>query len=136
MQGTSVFTFTISDVPRAIKDYLKLTETSVDDYDVFAFHQANSLILKQIARKLKINPDKMPLTLPDYGNTSGASQILTLCDHYGERSKELFKAMLIGFGVGISWGVTSLELNADDILPIYEDDSFFEEGLINSVNEL
>lgn len=136
MQGTSVFTFTISDVPRAIKDYLKLTETTVDDYDVFAFHQANSLILKQIARKLKISPEKMPLTLPDYGNTSGASQILTLCDQYGDKDKEQFKAMLIGFGVGISWGVTSLELNADDILPIYEDDSFFEEGLIKSVNEL
>ena len=136
MQGTSVFTFTISDVPRAIKDYLKLTETTVDDYDVFAFHQANNLILKQIARKLKISPEKMPLTLPEYGNTSGASQILTLCDQYGDKEQEQFKAMLIGFGVGISWGVTSLELNADDILPIYEDDSFFEEGLIKSVNEL
>ena len=136
MQGTSVFTFTISDVPRAVKDYLSLTETTVDDYDVFAFHQANRLILEQIARKLKISPEKMPLTLTEYGNTSGASQILTLCDQYGDRNQEQFKAMLIGFGVGISWGVTSLELNADDILPIYEDDTFFEEGLIQSVNEL
>ncbi|MDC0298108.1 ketoacyl-ACP synthase III [Akkermansiaceae bacterium] len=136
MQGTSVFTFTISDVPRAIKDYLKLTETTVDDYDVFAFHQANSLILKQIARKLKISPEKMPLTLPEYGNTSGASQILTLCDKYGAQTEGSINALLVGFGVGISWGVTALELEVKDILSISEDDSFFVEGFINSVNEL
>jgi 3-oxoacyl-[acyl-carrier-protein] synthase-3 len=136
MQGTSVFTFTISDVPKAIKDYLQLTDTTVEDYDTFAFHQANLLILKQIAKKLKIPMEKIPMTLPTFGNTSGASQILTLCDTYGHSEGENLKVMLIGFGVGISWGVTSIQINTSDIFPIIEDDSIFEEGIIQSVSEL
>ncbi len=136
MQGTSVFTFTISDVPKAIKDYLQLTNTTVDDYDTFGFHQANLLILKQIAKKLKIPMEKIPMTLATYGNTSGASQILTLCDTYGKSEGEDIKVMLIGFGVGISWGVTSFQINTSDIFPIIEDDHIFEEGIIQSVSEL
>lgn len=136
MQGTSVFTFTISDVPKAIKDYLALTNTSVEDYDCFGFHQANLLILKQIAKKLKIPMEKIPLTLPTYGNTSGASQILTLCETYGNTEGQDLKIMLIGFGVGISWGVTAIQINSSDIFPIIEDDTIFEEGIIQSVSEL
>lgn len=136
MQGTSVFTFTISDVPKVIKDYWKLTETTVEDYDCFAFHQANGLILKKIARKLKIPVEKMPTTLPKYGNTSGASSLVTLCDTYGNQKDEMVNTMIIGFGVGLSWGVTSIEINTSDILPIAEDDHIFTEGLFQSVSEL
>lgn len=53
IQGTSVFTFTIFDVPKLIKDFWMKTSTTVDDYDCYAFHQANLYILKQIAKKLK-----------------------------------------------------------------------------------
>jgi len=136
MEGTSVFTFTISDVPKAIKDYLKKTKTTVEDYDVFAFHQANGLILQKIAKKIGIPSEKFPITLNTFGNTSGASQILTLCHRYGAEQEGKIKALLVGFGVGISWGVTALELDVKDILPITEDDSIFEEGLFTSVDQL
>lgn len=44
--------------------------------------------------------------------------------------------MTCGFGIGISLGATSFEINADDILPIFEDDEIFEEGLITNPNQL
>jgi 3-oxoacyl-[acyl-carrier-protein] synthase-3 len=136
MQGTSVFTFTISDVPRAIKDFWEITKTTVDDYDCYAFHQANLYILKQIAKKLKIPAEKMPLTLSKYGNTSGASPVLTLCDTFGETKDKELKILFCAFGVGLSWGVSSAIINSSDVLPIIEDDSVFEEGFINSAMEL
>ncbi len=136
MQGTSVFTFTISDVPRLLKDYLELTKTTVEDYDAFAFHQANLYILKQIAKKVKIPFEKMVMSIDKYGNTSGASPIVSLCDVYANTGKKNLKVMLCNFGVGLSWGVTSIEINTDDILPIIEDDEIFEEGVINAVDEL
>ena len=83
MNGTDVFAFTISDVPKAIKDFLKRTNTGIDDYDCFAFHQANRLIHKQLSKKLKINMDKMPLCLDKYGNTSAPAIPLLLSDKYG-----------------------------------------------------
>lgn len=136
MQGTSVFTFTISDVPKLIKDYWTLTNTTVDDYDCFAFHQANLYILKQIARKLKIPEDKMPLTLSKFGNTSGASQVITLCDAFSGLENKEINTLFCGFGVGLSWGAFSARINSSDILPVIEDDTFFEEGVIKSLTEL
>lgn len=137
IQGTSVFTFTIFDVPRLIKDFFDLTQTTSDQYDCFAFHQANLYILKQIAKKAKIDFEKMPISLDRYGNTSGASAIVSLCDRYGNDSeKKSVKVMACGFGIGISLGVTSFEINTADILPIFEDDSFYEDGLITDPNQL
>lgn len=137
IQGTSVFTFTIFDVPRVLRDFWSQSGTTVDDYDVFAFHQANLYILRQIAKKTKIPMDKLPLSLDRYGNTSGASAIVTLCDKYGnDDSGNSLKVLSCGFGIGLSWGVTSFSINTDDILPIATDDSIFEEGLITNPNQL
>lgn len=137
MRGTSVFTFTVFDVPKVVKDFLAQTNTSIDDYDCFAFHQANLYILQQIAKKAKIPADKMPITLPKYGNTSGASPVVSMCDRYGENieNKEI-NVLLCGFGIGLSWGVTSFKINTNDILPIIFDDTVFEEGIIRDPNEL
>lgn len=137
IQGTSVFTFTIFDVPRLIKDFFAKTDTTPDSYDVFAFHQANLYILKQIAKKTKIPFDKLPITLDRYGNTSGASAIVSLCDKYGNsESDKHLKVFACGFGIGISLGVTTFEIDTRNILPIFEDDSVFEEGVITNPNQL
>ena len=137
IQGTSVFTFTIFDVPRLIKDFWNQTGTTPDAYDCFAFHQANLYILRQIAKKTKIPFERMPITLDRYGNTSGASAILSLCDTYGsETSNQRMKVMACGFGIGISLGATSFEIDTEDILPIMEDDEIFAEGLITNPNQL
>ncbi len=137
MRGTSVFTFTVFDVPRIVKDFLAQTNTAIEDYDCFALHQANLYILQQIAKKAKIPIDKMPITLTKYGNTSGASPVVSMCDRYGDDTinKEI-NVMMCGFGIGLSWGVTSFKINIADIFPIIYDDSVFEEGIINDPNEL
>lgn len=137
IQGTSVFTFTIFDVPRLIKDFFTRTETTPDDYDTFAFHQANLYILKQIAKKTKIPFEKLPITLDRYGNTSGASAIVSLCDRYGyQDDSRVIRVLACGFGIGISLGITSFDININDILPIYEDDAIYEDGLITNPNQL
>ena len=133
MQGEDVFTFTISDVPRTIKEFLTKTQTTVDDYDCLAFHQANQFIQKQLVKKLKANSSKMPLCLDRYGNPSAPAIPMVICDTYGEKNedKEL-NFLMCGFGVGLSWGVCSAKINVNDILPIISTDEVFEEGIINS----
>lgn len=136
MNGTDVFSFTISDVPVAIKDFMEKTETTVEDYDCFAFHQANKFIHKQLAKKLKIDKTKMPLCLDRYGNTSAPAIPLLLSDTYGETNGEHVKVMMCGFGVGLSWGVVSADINTDDIYSVLETDEIFEEGIINGPEDL
>ena len=79
----------------------------------------------------------MPITLPKFGNTSGASPVVSLCDCYGDQQEDKeINVMLCGFGIGLSWGVTSFRINIADIYPIIFDDNVFEEGIINDPNEL
>lgn len=131
MNGTDVFSFTISEVPVAIRDFIKKTGVGVDEYDCFAFHQANQFISKQLAKKFKIPMEKMPLCLDRYGNTSAPAATMALCDRYGKIEDEVIKTMFCCFGVGLSWGVASATINTDDILPIIETDEIFDEGIIN-----
>ena len=136
MQGENVFSFSITDVPRTIKEFFALSNTSVEDYDCFAFHQANRFILQTISKKLKIDTTKLPVSLDRFGNTSAAAIPLLLCDKYGDltESKEI-RTLMCGFGVGLSWGVCSASINISDILPIIESDVIFEEGIINSEDD-
>jgi len=136
MQGEDVFAFTISQVPRTIKEFLAKTEMDINEYDCLAFHQANKYISQMLCKKLKCSEEKMPLCLDRFGNTSAPAIPLVLCDTYGEDNsgKEL-NVLTCGFGVGLSWGVCSLILNTNDVYPIIETDEIFEEGIINSPDD-
>ena len=137
MQGEDVFAFTISAVPRTVKEFFAKTETTVDDYDCLAFHQANKFISQMLCKKLKVSPDKMPLCLDRFGNPSAPAIPMVMCDAYGESNedKEL-NFLMCGFGVGLSWGVCSAKVNVRDILPMIETDGVFEEGIINCPEDL
>lgn len=127
MNGADVFTFTISEVPRLIKEFMTHRNTTVEDYDCFVMHQANLYILRQIAKRIKVSVNKMPITLDRFGNTSVTSIPLTLADKYGCEIKKI-KALMCGFGVGLSWGVVSTEIDTGDILPIIHTGDYYREG--------
>jgi len=132
MDGFGVFQYTIREVPKAIRSYLEREEKEMEDFDYYVMHQANQYILQQLSKRLKMPEEKMPKSIDRYGNTSSASVPLTLCDYFGDKQGEKFKALLSGFGVGLSCGIMSTELCADDIFPIIETDDYFEEGFVNS----
>lgn len=133
MDGIEVFAFSTSDVPQTIQEYLRKTETEVEDYDLVLLHQANQFIIKQIGRKLKVSADKLPISLDRYGNTGGISIPLTICD-YVERYKpkrENLNVLASGFGIGLSWGVTGFSVPVSSVFGISRTKSFYEEGIIS-----
>lgn len=130
MEGTSVFSFSISDVPKAIQDYLKQTSSTAEDYDLFLFHQANQFIIKQLSKKLKVSKEKVPLSLDQFGNTGGVSIPLTLCANYGDKNIGIQKALMVGFGIGLSWGVTSAEIDTDKVFSVVKTRDWYTEGKI------
>ena len=130
MEGTSVFSFSISDVPKAIKDYLDYTGTAADDYDIFAFHQANQFIIRQLSKRLGLSGEKVPVSLDRYGNTGGISIPLTMCDHFGENNVGSKQFFMVGFGIGLSWGVTSARVDTSCIFPVVKTDDWYKEGKI------
>jgi len=128
MDGTSVFSFSITDVPQAMTDYLEKTGTKVADYDVFAFHQANQFIIKQLVRKLKLPKENVPISLDRFGNTGGVSIPLTLCDAFGDKDEGLKNVLMCGFGIGLSWGVSNAVIDTGAVFPIVKTTDYYAEG--------
>lgn len=128
MNGTDVFSFTMTDVPALFKEFMEHYNVTADDVDALVMHQPNAFIIKHLAKKIKVPLDKVPMSLDRYGNTSGAAIPVTLCDAYGGASGKKLKLMLAGFGVGLSWGVATLTLDSDAVLPIIHTDDYYKDG--------
>lgn len=105
MDGMSVFSFAISKVPKTLKALMERNNISDNSIDQLTLHQANRMINSKIVKKIKIDPSKMPESLPKYGNTSSASIPLTLVTESAEilRNSKI-RHLASGFGVGLSWG--------------------------------
>jgi 3-oxoacyl-[acyl-carrier-protein] synthase-3 len=92
-----------------VKSVLSAAGATADEVDAFVFHQANSFMLKHLARRMRLPENKVVLALEDYGNTSSASIPLTLTHVLSGRLKtESLLLALAGFGVGFSWGAAVL----------------------------
>ncbi len=128
MDGTSVFSFSITDVPQTIREYLEKTETAADDYDVIVLHQANQFMLKQIVKRIKAPKERVPVSLDRYGNTGGISIPLTLCDKYGTEKAGTVRALMSGFGIGLSWGVFSAAIDTERVYPVIQTSHCYTEG--------
>lgn len=129
MNGTDVFNFTIEDVPKTLKCFKERFSINDDDVDMYVLHQANLFMLKTIASRSGISMDKMPISIDRFGNTSVTSIPLTICDAC-EKISENRKLNLIcsGFGVGLSWGVISMNIDSEMCLPVIYTDEHYENG--------
>lgn len=129
MNGTDVFNFSISEVPALLNEFMAYQGTSPDNYDCLVLHQANLFILKQVAKRTGFSMDKVQISLDDFGNTSVTSIPLTLSKNYGQMGPgEEIRALMSGFGIGLSWGVVSTRIKTENILPIVFTDEFYTEG--------
>ena len=110
MNGKDVFQFAVRKVPQVIQEVLDENELSAEDIDWFVLHQANARIVDSVARRLRLNIEKFPMNLQEYGNTSSAS-IPILLNELNRKGilREGQKLVLAGFGAGLSWGASILE---------------------------
>lgn len=126
MNGSEIFTFTITDVPRDIMKFMSQFNIDKNDVDLYVFHQANLFILKHLSKKLKIPMEKLTVSIDRYGNTSGESIPLALVDALGgEESNKPIKLLLCGFGVGMSWGGIYIEMDRSVCLPMIYTNEYF-----------
>ncbi len=108
MDGQELFLFTLKRIPPLVEATAKLNNCTLEEVDWFIFHQANAFMNEHIRTKLKIPKEKAPIVLEDVGNT--VSNTIPLAIHrISDQFKPGDKVMLVGFGVGYSWGACMLE---------------------------
>lgn len=105
LKGMDVFSFGISRAPQSVKKLLENYNLNPEEIDFFVMHQANKFLNEKIRKKLKIDENKVPYSLAEYGNTSCASIPVTLCANLSDQLSEGENSLLLNaFGVGLSWG--------------------------------
>ncbi len=117
LNGAEVFTFGISQAPKSIRNVLKELGLNTDEVDWYVLHQANRMMNERISGKLGLKESQVPYSLNEFGNTSSASIVLTMCYHKVQSSLKK-NIIACGFGVGLSWGSVYFKLDEPHILDI------------------
>jgi 3-oxoacyl-[acyl-carrier-protein] synthase-3 len=115
MKGMDVFSFGITTAPKSVKKLAEHFGFNYLDADYVIFHQANMKMNNQIVRKLKLEPEKVPSCMYQFGNTSSASIPLTIVSQLrGKFENKITRFICCGFGVGLSWGTVAF--NTENIV--------------------
>ena len=111
MDGPEIFNFTLDIVPKTMEDVLSKNGLSRDDIDLYVFHQANKFMLDSIRKINGLPRDKFYVNLETTGNTVSSTIPIAL-KQLGDAGKLQagMKVMLMGFGVGLSWGATIITI--------------------------
>jgi 3-oxoacyl-[acyl-carrier-protein] synthase-3 len=131
MNGAEVFIFTLSKLPSLLKATMADAGWTIDDVDAVVLHQANSFMLKHVAKSAKIPLEKIPLSLDSFGNTSSASIPITIVSRMRELlAGEPRRLLLAGWGVGWSWAAAAIQLHDTYVADLVEVDC---EALLRSM---
>jgi 3-oxoacyl-[acyl-carrier-protein] synthase-3 len=103
MNGGDIFMFVKKNVPKSIKVNL-----DKDDVDYFFIHQASKVVLEEIRKDLNISESKAPFRVAETGNLVSTSIPFLLQQIEGKLEQK--KIILTGFGVGLTWATTLMEL--------------------------
>lgn len=130
MNGTEVFSFTMTDVPKLALEFLDKYGLNEEDFDSYIFHQPNLFILKHLIKKIKGPKEKLRISLDRYGNTSVCAIPITICDtyHNSQGNKKIF---IYGFGVGLSWACGAISIDTDHVYEIIHTDDYFMDGAVS-----
>ncbi len=107
MVGRDVFRHAVTNLASVLNEVLKFNKLKIDDIDWLVPHQANKRILEGTAKKLKIAPEKVVVTVDRHANTSAASIPLALDVAVSDgRIKRGDMVVMEAMGGGFTWGAS------------------------------
>lgn len=105
MRGREVRELAARVLPELVLDLTGAAGIQLDDVDLLVPHQANGVMLGELADSLGLEPSRLHRTVERYGNTGAASVPITLDD--AVRAGRLIEddiLLLAAFGGGMTWG--------------------------------
>lgn len=103
MNGPAIFEFSMTRVPQLFASIFDESFT-INDVDLFAFHQANKFMLDSLRRRVKLPVEKFITAFEHCGNTVSSSIPIALKEAMKSGDLTSGKTVVgVGFGVGYSW---------------------------------
>ena len=112
MDGPEILKFSMEVAPDCMNDTLERNGTSLEALRLVVLHQASHMMLVKLRELLAIPEEKFVFNIEKYGNTVSSTIPIALYDSM--RSSRLGKGdsvLVMGFGVGLSWGGTVLHMS-------------------------
>lgn len=133
MKGAQIFAFSLREVPPLANKVLAHAGWTLDNVNHVILHQANLFMIRAVAKKIGVPPEKQVECVDNYGNIGGATICFAMADELGEAlRRESRRLVLLGFGTGLSWGGVALScgpLVIPDRTTVRADDVSLPEGL-------
>ena len=102
--GQDIFKKAVEGMTKACQSTMSKADISSDDIDLVVPHQANLRIIKTLAKRMKLDNDKVFLNIHRYGNMSAATALVALVEAIEEgRVKPGNLIMMPAFGGGLTW---------------------------------
>jgi 3-oxoacyl-[acyl-carrier-protein] synthase-3 len=110
MDGQLVFRNAVERMLTVLLETFRKHELTLQDVDLFCFHQANLRINEYIRDQLGAPPEKFINNIQRYGNTTAATlpSLLFEAEQSG-RLKRGMKVVLVAFGAGFTWGCSVID---------------------------
>jgi 3-oxoacyl-[acyl-carrier-protein] synthase III len=114
MKGHETFVNAVARISEVTADVLADADLTVDDIDLFVYHQANARILTAVGERLALPPERVLRCIERYGNTSAASIPIALAEAEAEgRLTAGMRVLMSAFGAGFVWGAAIVEWGRD-----------------------
>lgn len=111
MDGAGVLSVLNATAPRHIRALLESSGMTLDDIDMFVFHQASKMALDSLAARLRIPADRLFSNLRGVGNTVSASIPIAMRDAIDlGRIEPGDRVLVSAIGVGMSWATAIMEM--------------------------
>ena len=105
MDGHTTFNKAVKVLADSTREACERAGVTLDDIDLFVYHQANGRILRAVAEKLELPAERVADYVGETGNTSAASIPLTLSLLREDgRLRPGQRLLLSAVGAGFTWG--------------------------------
>ena len=106
MDGTNIYKYAVTEVPKIINETLEMANLEIDDLKHIILHQSNIRIMNSIAKKLGIYKGRLYANIENVGNTFCASIPIALAEIDIQDGEYL---LMCGYGGGLNTGCIILE---------------------------
>jgi 3-oxoacyl-[acyl-carrier-protein] synthase-3 len=105
MDGPEVYRHAVTRMAESTLEALERAGLTVEDIDLFVYHQANARITRALGERLGLDPAKVVDCIENLGNSSAATLPLGLAAAEADgRLKPGTRVLLGAFGGGFTWG--------------------------------